>query len=315
MKVKRRTLYGHLLALLTVSIWGTTFVSTKVLLGALTPVEILFYRFLIGYCALFLLYPRTHKMKGPKEELLFFGLGLSGVSLYFLLENTALQFTLATNVGFLSGTVPILTAIVAHFFTTDEKFSRKLFGGFLVAMAGTALVIFNAQVVLKLNPLGDFLALMAPVTWAIYSVLLKKLDPRYNPIYVTRKTFFYGLLTVIPIMIFQGADFIPMKIISLQLVLNIGFLGLLASALCFVAWNKAVGIIGTIKSSNYIYLIPMISMISSILVLNEKVTTLAVAGGSLILTGVYISERGLKIEWLYKLVRWRNGKEDVSKQA
>ncbi|MDR3543604.1 MAG: DMT family transporter [Desulfosporosinus sp.] len=291
-------LYGHLITLLTVSIWGTTFVSTKILLGHLTPVEILFYRFLIGYFALFLLYPRTHKIKRPKEELLFFGLGLTGVLLYFMLENTALQFTLATNVGLLSGTVPILTAIVSHFFTNDEKFIRKHFWGFLVAIAGTAMVIFNAQVVLKLNPLGDFLALMAPLAWAFYSVLLKKIDQSYNPIYVTRKTFFYGLLTVIPIMILQGADFIPKKTIALQLALNIGFLGLVASALCFVTWNKAVKIIGTIKASNYIYLVPLISMVTSILVLNEKVTSLAVAGGFLILTGVYISERGLKTEWL-----------------
>ncbi|MCO1603850.1 DMT family transporter [Desulfosporosinus nitroreducens] len=308
-----RTLYGHLIALLTVSIWGTTFVFTKILLDDSTPVEILFYRFLIGYCALFLLYPRTHKTKGLKEELLFFGLGLSGVSLYFLLENTALQFTLAANVGLLSGTVPILTAIVSHFFTTDERFSRKLVWGFLVAFAGTAMVIFNAQVILNLNPLGDFLALMAPLAWAFYSILLKKVDHCYNPIFVTRKTFFYGLLTVIPIMIFQDANFMPEKIVSLQFGLNIGFLGLIASALCFVTWNRAVEIIGTIKASNYIYLVPLISMVTSILVLNEKVTNLAVAGGFLILTGVYISEHGFKAEWLHKLVVKKT--DDLSKQS
>ncbi|ODA39484.1 DMT family transporter [Desulfosporosinus sp. BG] len=299
--MRRRALYGHLITLLTVSIWGTTFVCTKVMLEDLTPVEILFYRFLIGYIALFFIYPKTHKTKGAKEELMFFGLGLSGVVLYFLLENMALKFTLATNVGLLSGTVPILTAIVSHFFTTDEKFSRKLFGGFMVAIAGTAMVIFNAQVVLKLNPLGDFLALMAPLAWAFYSVLLKKFDSGYNPIFVTRKTFFYGLLTVFPIMIFNGSNFIPQKI-SLQLVLNIGFLGLVASALCFVTWNKAIEIIGTIKASNYIYLVPLISMVTSILVLNEKVTSLAIAGGFLILTGVYISEHGLKAQWLNRFV-------------
>jgi len=298
--MRRRTLYGHLITLLTVFIWGTTFVCTKIALEDLTPVEILFYRFLIGYIALFFLYPRTHKTKGVKEELMFFGLGLTGVALYFLLENMALKFTLATNVGLLSGTVPILTAIVSHFFTSDEKFSRNIFGGFMVAFAGTAMVIFNAQVVLKLNPLGDFLALMAPLAWAFYSVLLKKLDYGYNPIFVTRKTFFYGLLTVLPIMIWRGEHFIPQKMISLQLALNIGFLGMVASALCFVTWNKAIEIIGTIKASNYIYLVPLISMVTSILILNEKVTSLAVAGGCLILAGVYISEHGLKVEWLKK---------------
>lgn len=312
--MRGRMLYGHLITLLTVVIWGTTFASTKILLKDLPPVEILFYRFLLGYLALLLLYPRTHRIKGAKEELLFFGLGLSGVSLYFLLENTALQLTLANNVGLLSGTVPILTAIVSHFFTTDEKFSRKLLGGFLVAIAGTSMVIFNAQVVLKLNPLGDFLALMAPLTWAFYSVLLKKTDHSYNPIYVTRKTFFYGLLTVIPIMILHGAKFIPEKI-DFQMVLNIGFLGLVASALCFVTWNKAVEIIGAIKASNYIYLVPLISMVTSILVLNEKVTSLAVVGGCLILTGVYISERGLKAEWIINLVIMLKSTDDLPKQS
>lgn len=294
--MRGRTLSGHFITLFTVLIWGTTFVSTKILLEGSTPVEILFYRFLLGYGALLLLYPRTHKIKGPKEELLFFALGLTGVSLYFLLENTALKFTFATNVGLLSGTVPILTAIVSHFFVADEKLNKKHFGGFLVAFAGTSMVIFNAQVVLKLNPLGDFLALMAPLAWSFYSVLLKKLDHSYNPIFVTRKIFFYGLLTVIPIMGWQDANFIPQRLISLQFILNIAFLGLVASALCFITWNKAVEIIGTIKASNYIYLVPLISMITSILVLNERVTGLAVAGGFLILMGVYISQRGIKLE-------------------
>ena len=312
--MRGRRLYGHLITLFTVSIWGTTFVATKVLLRDSTPVEIIFYRFVIGYCALFLFYPRIHKIRDLKEELLFLGLGLTGVSLYFLLENTALQFTLAANVGLLSGTVPILTAIVSHFFTTDEKFSSKHFWGFLVAFAGTALVIFNAQVVLKLNPLGDFLALLAPLAWSFYSVLLKRVDHSYNPFYVTRKTFFYGLLTVIPIMILSGGEFIPANTISLQLLLNIGFLGLVASALCFVTWNKAVEFIGTIKASNYIYLVPLISMITSIIVLHEDVTALEVVGGCLILTGVYISERGLKVGWLFKLVGLLKRTDDLSKQ-
>jgi len=154
---------------------------------------------------------------------------------------------------------------------------------------------------------------MAPLAWAFYSILLKKVDHSYNPIFVTRKTFFYGLLTVIPIMIFQDANFIPEKIASLQFSLNIGFLGLIASALCFVTWNRAVEIIGTIKASNYIYLVPLISMVTSILVLNEKVTNLAVAGGFLILTGVYISEYGFKAEWLYELVVKKT--DDLSKQS
>jgi drug/metabolite transporter (DMT)-like permease len=288
----RKNYLGHLITFFTVSIWGTTYVATKILLVDFDPVEILFYRFLIGYIALFTLYPRIHRIKNLKDEALFFALGLTGVSIYFLLENMALQLTLATNVGLLAGTVPILTAILSHFFTTDEKFRRNFFWGFVVAFSGTALVIFNSQVVLKLNPLGDFLALMAPLTWALYSILLKKVNSGYHPIYVTRKSFFYGLLTVLPIMLILGADWRPAGPLDIPLVVNLGFLGLIASAVCFVSWNKAVEIIGAIKASSYIYLVPLISMVTSLIILKEQVNLLAIGGGLLILTGVYISEKG-----------------------
>lgn len=300
--MRGRILQGHLITLFTVCIWGVTFVSTKVLLKNMSPLAILFCRFLIGYVALFALYPKVHRTKELKEELLFFALGLTGVFLYFTFENTALQFTMATNVGLLSGTVPILTAIVAHFLTNDERFSSKLFWGFIVAFTGTALVIFNAQVVMKLNPLGDFLAMLAPLTWSFYSVLLKRVDQSYNPIFVTRKTFFYGLITVMPLMLGFHTSFKFLNSLNLELVLNIAFLGLVASAICFVTWNKAVEIIGTIKSSNYIYLIPLITMVTSVLVLHEKPGGLAIAGGLLILAGVYISERGFAIEQVKKVI-------------
>jgi drug/metabolite transporter (DMT)-like permease len=102
----------------------------------LDPVEILFYRFAIGYLVLFLIYPKITKINSLREELLFFSLGLTGICLYFLVENIALQYTLASNVGLLISAAPILTAIVAHFTTHDEKLGRNLVIGFVMAIAG-----------------------------------------------------------------------------------------------------------------------------------------------------------------------------------
>ncbi|MCX7711268.1 MAG: DMT family transporter [Clostridia bacterium] len=295
--MKSNTFTGHLIALITIFIWGTTFVSTKVILQDLSPVEILFYRFALGYLALWLIYPKFKGFKSFSEEFLFFSLGLTGITLYFLIENIALEFTYATNVGLIVSTIPILTALLAHIATKDEKISRNLVIGFIVSFLGIFLVIFNGKFLLKLNPVGDVLALLASIVWAVYSVLLKKVDSSYPPVYTVRKSFFYGLLTIVPILYFRGEDFVSAHPVSLKLVINIAFLGLAASALCFVLWNASVKILGAVKASNYIYLVPLITMITSVLILHEKVTALTIFGGILIILGVSVSEKkfsGLK---------------------
>lgn len=165
---------GHMLAMFTIFIWGTTFVSTKLLLSDFNPIEVLFLRFLIGYFILLLLYPRSVKTSSIKEELLFAGAGLSGVTLYFLLENIALTLTLAASVGIIVSIAPFFTALFAHFFLEGEKLSVSFIVGFIIALIGILLIGFNGSFVLKLNPLGDFLAILAPIFWAIYSVLMKK---------------------------------------------------------------------------------------------------------------------------------------------
>ena len=103
--MSRAGLTGHAAALLTIFLWGTTFISTKVLPTGLRPVEVLFLRFALGFVALCLLYPRRLRLAGRRQELWFAAAGLCGVTLYFLLENIALTCTLASNVGVLVSSV------------------------------------------------------------------------------------------------------------------------------------------------------------------------------------------------------------------
>jgi drug/metabolite transporter (DMT)-like permease len=290
---ENRNWLGHTLGLITMLIWGTTFIATKVLLTDLTPLAILFYRFSLGYLALWLIHPRPARFRNLKEELLFAGLGLTGIALYYLLENSALQYTLAANAGLIIAVAPMLTGIIAHFGTRDERLRPGLVLGFLSAMTGVFLVIFNGSFVLRLNPLGDALALLAALVWAVYSVLLKRVDPGVNPIVAVRKSFFYGLLVITPLLVRERSGFrfgIPEA--DWPLVLNLLFLGLAASALCFVMWGRAVRLIGAIAASNYIYLVPLITMLTSMIALRERVNQLMLLGGLLILGGVYLAERG-----------------------
>lgn len=283
---------GHLLALLTILIWGTTFISTKVLLIDFTPVEILFFRFVIGYVVLFLIYPRLMRINSLREEMLFIGAGLCGVTLYFLIENIALVYTLASNVGVIVSIAPFFTAVLAHFFLDGERLHKRFIVGFAIALSGIILIGFNGSFILQLNPLGDLLAFVAPAVWAIYSVLMRKIgELPYHTIGATRKVFFYGLLFILPALFLFEFHFDLGRFTNMTNLSNLLFLGLGASALCFVTWNRAVSLLGAVKTSVYIYLVPVITVVASALILHERITWITLLGALLTLLGSFISEK------------------------
>ena len=119
--MKQKKEGGDCAALLTIFIWGTTFISTKVLLRDFQPVEILFFRFVIGLAALAAACPRRMKGTTLRQELAFASAGLSGVCLYYLLENIALVYTQASNVGVIISAATFFTAIAARFIIGDER--------------------------------------------------------------------------------------------------------------------------------------------------------------------------------------------------
>ncbi|WP_416295402.1 DMT family transporter [Paenibacillus illinoisensis] len=286
---------GHLLALLTILIWGTTFISTKILLIDFTPVEILLFRFLIGYVVLFLIYPRAMRISTTREELLFMAAGLCGVTLYFLIENIALVFTLASNAGVIVSIAPFFTAVLAHFFLKDEPLSRQFVVGFAIALTGIVIIAFHGSYSLQLNPLGDLLAFVAPAVWAIYSVLMRKIgDLHYHTIGATRKVFFYGLLFMLPALFLFEFHLDMERLADLSNLSNLLFLGVGASALCFVTWNRAVSLLGAVKTSVYIYLVPVITLFASALLLHEPITWITMLGAVLTLLGSILSERKVR---------------------
>lgn len=283
---------GHLVALLTITIWGTTFISTKILLTAFSPYEILFYRFIIGYVVLCLLRPKMLKTKNRKEEFLFIIAGACGVTMYFLLENLALTYTLASNVGIIVSVSPFFTAIIAHFFLKGEKLKPRFFINFAIATFGVILITLNGCFYLKINPKGDILIIFACLFWSVYSVLMRRITSLgYHIISCTRRIFFYGLILMIPVMAFTDFQIILTPFTEPVLLFNILFLGMGASALCFITWNWCVGVLGAVKTSSYIYLVPVITIISSNIILHETITAFMLLGTLLTLTGLFLSER------------------------
>ena len=283
---------GHILALITIIIWGTTFVSTKYLLIDFEPIEILFYRFCIGLLLLLIIYPKRLKGTTKKQELLFAAAGLCGITLYYLLENIALVYTAASNVGVLVSITPFFTAILAYWFLDGEKLKKNFVIGFVFAIIGIGLISFNGSMVLKLNPLGDILSILAAIVWGFYSVFARKISQfGYNTIQTTRRIFSYGLVFMIPFLFIFPFEFEISKFSQTANILNILFLGLGASAICFVTWNLAVKLIGAVKTSVYIYLIPVITVVTSAIILSERLTWMSILGTILTLIGLFISEK------------------------
>ena len=288
---------GHLCALFTIVVWGTTFISTKLLLVDFAPVEILFFRFVMGLAALYLIWPHRFTGTTRKQELTFAAAGLCGICLYYLMENIALTYTMASNVGVIVSIAPFFTAIMGHVFLKEEgKLSASFIFGFIIAMIGIFLISFNGAK-MKLNPTGDLLSLLAAFIWACYSILTKKIGGYgYGTIQTTRRIFCYGILFMIPALFFFDFHLELARFANPLYLFNIVFLGLGASAACFVSWNFAVKVLGAVKTSVYIYAIPVITVVTSALILHEKITVMSGVGTILIMAGLVFSERKTRSE-------------------
>lgn len=289
--MKNSALAGHLAAFATVLIWGTTFISTKLLLADFQPVEILFIRFVLGMAALWAVSPRPLKTTGAAQELTFAAAGLCGICLYYLLENIALTYTMASNVGVIIAVAPFFTAILSRIFLrSEERLGLGFFAGLAAALAGIGLISFNGAS-LQVNPFGDFLAFCAAVVWAGYSILSRKISSYGYPVVCsTRKIFFYGILFMIPALFAFGFELKPQRFLQGASLFHMLYLGFGASALCFVTWNFAVRVLGAVKTSVYIYLDPVITVAASALFLGEPVTVLSGLGTALTLAGLLLSQ-------------------------
>ena len=288
--MSRSQLIGHLFAFITIAIWSAAFVGNKVLLTYLSPIEIMIFRFVLAYVALWIIYPHWNPPRSWRDEGMFLLLGTLGIFVYFLFENFALRYTQATNVGLYMGAIPLFTAIAAHFIIADEHFSRKLLAGFVLAMIGMGMILLEGRhFTLRLH--GDLLALGGALTFALYSALLKRAPTDYPYIEITRKSFFYGLLLMIFYHIWDGS---PLHIAPLYQPIvwsNILALGILSSGLAFLLYQQAIDRIGSIAVSNYIYLVPLLTALTGIIVLHEHLTPTMIAGGGLILLGLYVAQR------------------------
>lgn len=282
----------YVTAFVIVVIWGCTFVQTKLLINAgLRPDEIFLFRFVLAYLLILPLAGKKLWLGNRRDELMAVALGLTGGSLYFITENYALAYGYCSNVSLIVCLTPLITALVVGRFYPGERMDRKGVLASLLAFAGMVLVVFNGNFILKLSPLGDILALAACLCWALYTLIIKRLQDKYSNMLITRKVFGYGLLTILPLLCVNGVNVRLLADGGAMVWGNILFLGCVASMLCFLGWNWCLGKIGSVSATNLLYLNPVVAITTSALVLGERVTWVAIIGALLILSGLYMLGR------------------------
>jgi drug/metabolite transporter (DMT)-like permease len=302
-KSNNKILY-HLVAFLVVAIWGSTFVYTKLLLlGGLTPAQIFTQRFIIAYVLLLGYSLAVKKGRGKpfrwfsrswRDELLMLALGVSGGSLYFLTENSSMNYTTTTNTSLIVSLSPLVATALISIFYKSQRLNRLQIIGTLMAAIGVVVVVLNGHFVLHLSPLGDSLAFSAALCWGVYSLLMIPASQRYDTMFITRKVFFYGLLSMIPYFVIYPGLNLSVVFHQPSLLWNLLFLSCVASMLCFLLWNWVLKKLGAIVATNYVYFNPVTTILFAWAILSEHITLYFVLGTILILVGMYLSERRTK---------------------
>jgi len=292
MQEQRSDLICHIIAFITVVIWGSTFISTKLLIqNGLTPAQIFTLRFLVAYVLMLAVSHRRLFARSAKDELMMAALGATGGSVYFLTENCALQYSTATNVSLIVCSCPLFATLLFRLCFKGVRLKRRQVIGAALAFLGMAAVVLNGQFVLHLSPLGDSLAFAACLSWAVYSILMKPVTGRYGSGFITRKVFFYGLVTVLPYyLLFPGlpsADVLMRPVVAGNLL----FLGVVASMVCFLTWTWCIRRIGAMRATNYVYLNPVATIVFATWILGEHITPWFIMGSAMIILGLYLSNK------------------------
>ena len=283
-----------ILAVLIVAVWGSTFSATKILLiEGMSPMGIFFSRFVLGYLILLTVSRKKILANTVTDELKFLTIGILGGSLYYFLQNTALSMSQTTNVSFLLSFCPLITIVLSVIFFKDQQISRNFCFGLMVAICGVFFVLFNGHFELHISPMGDILALLAATSWAVYSQIIRPLTTRYSIRLMSRKVFFYGWVTALPLFLLgpYKSDIVLMT--KPEVMLNLLYMTLFASVFCYMGWNVIIQKLGPVRSASFLYLDPFFSTVFSFLFMKEVMTLSLAMGLVLILLGVLVAQNRL----------------------
>jgi len=285
-KFKLRT--EAVLGLAVACIWGLTFLSIKVAVVELKPMTLALSRFVIASVLLPLiaLIRKTSLSVKARDLPLLIASGFIGVTLYFFFENNGIMRLSASESSIIIGTIPVLTLLVDMIFYRMRA-GKSVVLGILISFGGVAVMVAKSETAGSSS--GGYLFMIgAAVSWVSYTFLTKPLGLKYPLLSVTFGQIFFGMLGCIPFAMLEGQGFVR---VSTPVLLNVVFLGVLASAVGYWLWVMVLDKLGASRSSVFINLIPVVSVAASFIVLGERLAPAQLVGGAATVIGVYLATK------------------------
>ncbi|MBE0551383.1 MAG: DMT family transporter [Ignavibacterium sp.] len=275
--------------LLAIIFWGTSFVATKTVLNEIKPVTIIILRLILASTLLTIIAVSTKRKFSInlKNHSWIFILALVAV-FHLWIQVTGLQYTTASNTGWIIGTAPVFMAILGFVFY-KEKITLLQFLGILVAVAGLLLLIGKGDItnIGLIENQGDLLVLGSAFTWGVYSMVNKKISLSYSPLMTILYLFLMMAVIIIPFNLSTETidSVINLSFISWMWIL---FLGIFCSGIAYVIWAQALRDMESAKVGAFLYFEPLVTVIAAWFFLQEEITLLMIFSGLLITAGVFI---------------------------
>jgi drug/metabolite transporter (DMT)-like permease len=291
----RTRLFATLGVTFAVIVWGASFVATKLALRQVSPVTVVWLRFMIGVIILgtATLLRGQFALPGRREVGYFVLLGFLGITFHQWLQSTGLQTAQATTTAWIVASTPIFMALLG-WLVLAEKPSWCLIIGILVAVLGVLVVVskgdFASLVNGRFGTLGDFLVMASAPNWAVFSILSRRGLKRFP---ATRMMFFvmcFGWFFS-SILFFSGNGIAQLHKLSLEGLLSIGFLGVFCSGLAYIFWYDGLKALPAARVGMFLYLEPFVTVLTAALILHEPLLGVSLLGGAAILLGVWIVNR------------------------
>jgi drug/metabolite transporter (DMT)-like permease len=289
----RRTAYAAYIKLITaIVMWGASFIATKIAVQEVSPVTVVWLRFLIGIIILGCFAWKQKELVLPerKDTLELLWLGFLGITLHQWLQSSGLVTSEASTTAWLVSTAPIFMVLLGWIFL-KEKLSWWTITGFLLATIGVLLVVTKGEVRSIFNGNfgadGDILILISAPNWALFSVLSRPVLKRFSAIKVTFYVLLFGwLLTSVQFLV--GRHWIELNQLSTIGWASIAFLGVFCSALAYIFYNDGLKALTASKVGIFLYLEPLVATVIAAVVLSESIMVASMVGGGLILFGVWL---------------------------
>jgi drug/metabolite transporter (DMT)-like permease len=276
--------------LAAVTLWGPSFVATKVALRDMGPLTIAFLRFLVASCVLYPVWRRSREgiRLGSATHWRLFAGGLLGVSGYFILENLGVQRTTAGDAALLMAAIPVI-ALLTEVIWLRQPMGLRRSAGIILSFAGVVVLIGRARAAGGSNrALGDLLVIAAAFLWAAYSLHGRTINHVPKLAVVTYEAI-YGTLLLAPFALLESPQW---RQLSPASVLAVAYLGVMCSAVTYLLYNYALKTLAASQVTAFLNLVPVVGAGAAVLLLGERMQLAQLLGGGVVLAGVAISTLG-----------------------